>query len=147
MQGITTILGLVAAASMAIAAPANAVSANPAVAQWTIEGFTRTCNAADTSCTVSFTVDTHAGPSPQTGCSYVVTGSPASQTDVKNPVTCGPYSVTSGWSGQFGPGNGFTTWAVVNYAQRLIIFPAYSDSEIKNGVTYTPDKSYSPQTF
>ena len=31
-------------------------------------------------------------------------------------------------------------------ACRLIIFPAYSDAELPDGVTVTPDKSYNPQS-
>ena len=57
MQTITSLLGLVAAATLAVAAPApaKAVSAMAAVPQWTIEGFVRTCNSADTSCTHGWT--------------------------------------------------------------------------------------------
>lgn len=145
----TILLSLAAAASSALAAPAvearaEVVSAMAAAPQWIIQGFTRTCNAADTSCTVSFAVNTQ--QSPATACSYTITGSPASQAPA-NGVTCGPYTISSGWSGQFGPGNGFTTWSVVNYNQRLIVWPAYNDRELVNGVAVTPDKSYAPQNL
>jgi hypothetical protein len=40
------------------------------VAQGTIEGFTRTCNADDTCCTVSFAVDNGAGA--DTPCIHTV---------------------------------------------------------------------------
>jgi len=112
--------------------------------QWVIQGFTRTCNAADTSCTVSFAVNTQ--QSPATACSYTVTGSPASQAST-NGITCGPYTISSGWSGQFGPGNGFTTWSVVDFSKRLIVWPAYNDRELVNGAAVTPDKSYAPQNL
>lgn len=83
-----------------------------------------------------------------------------------------PYSVTSGWSGQFGPGNGFvrtypqpprtkttcpiittdtkapqTTFAVANYPANLIVYPAYTDKEVAAGTVVTPDKSYAPQSI
>ncbi len=149
MHFTTAFLGVVAAAaSKALAAPldtrSDTVSAMADVPQWKVKAFTRSCNAADTSCTVSFGIDTQT--SPTTSCSYTVTGSPASQTST-NGITCGAYTISSGWSGQFGPNNGFTTWSVVDWSKRLIVWPAYSDSELVNGVSVTPDKSYAPQTF
>ncbi|GAB1321101.1 hypothetical protein MFIFM68171_11311 [Madurella fahalii] len=143
------ILGLIAAASNAFAAPtmesrSEAVSAMAAVPQWTINSFTRTCNADDTSCTISFGVDTSTAP--VTNCSYTVTGAPASQAPTSG-IACGPYTISSGWSGQFGPDQGFTTWSVVDRSLRLIIWPAYTDRELVNGVAVTPDKSYAPQTL
>jgi len=149
MHASTVFLGLVAAASNAIAAPSlntrsQAVSAMAEVPQWTFKSFTRTCNADDTSCVVSFGVDTQTAP--VTNCSYTVTGAPASQTST-NGITCGPYTISSGWSGQFGPDNGFTTWSVVDWSQHLIVWPAYNDKELVNGQAVTPDKSYAPQTL
>ncbi|KXX81403.1 hypothetical protein MMYC01_203079 [Madurella mycetomatis] len=145
----TAILSLVAAASNAFAAPAlesrsEAVSAMAAVPQWTIKSFTRTCNAEDTSCTVSFGIDTKT--SPVIKCSYTVTGAPASRASTDG-IVCGPYTISSGWSGQFGPEEGFTTWSVVDWNRRLIAWPAYTDRELVNGVAVTPDKSYAPQTL
>lgn len=142
-------LGLVATASSAFAAPAvdtrsDAVSAMAAVPQWTIKSFTRTCNAENTSCAVSFGIDTQT--SPVTNCSYTVVGANANQAST-NGVTCGPYTISSGWSGQFGVDNGFTTWSVVDWSKRLIVWPAYSDRELVNGQAVTPDKSYAPQTL
>ncbi|KAJ4286171.1 hypothetical protein N0V88_008115 [Collariella sp. IMI 366227] len=145
----TVVLGLVAAATGALAAPAldtraDAVSAMAEVPQWKIKSFKRSCNSEDTSCDISFSIDTQAVPT--TSCSYTVTGTPASRAST-NGITCGPYTVTSGWSGQFGPENGFTTWSVVDWGKRLIVWPAYSDRELVNGVAVTPDKSYAPQTL
>lgn len=142
-------LSFIAVATGTFAAPAldtrsEAVSAMAAVPQWTIKSFTRNCNAADTSCTVSFGIDTQTAP--VTSCSYTVTGAPASQASTSG-ITCGPYTISSGWSGQFGPGNGFTTWSLVDWSQHLIAWPAYSDRELVNGAAVTPDKSYSPQTL
>lgn len=141
----TTVLSLLAGTSTALVLPrAEVVSAMAASPQWIIKDFTRTCNAADTSCTVSFGIDTQLAP--VTKCTYTVTGSPASRTDTSG-IVCGAYKVSSGWSGQFGPNNGFTTWAVVDEAKRLRTWPSYADSELVNGVAVTPDKSYAPQGF
>ncbi|KAF3765357.1 hypothetical protein M406DRAFT_321913 [Cryphonectria parasitica EP155] len=110
---------------------------------WTITSLVRTCDAADTSCTWSFGINNGTGTTP---CVETVTGSPASETN-GGPATCGVYTVTSGWSGQFGPGNGFTTFAVVNYAANLIVYPAYTDKQVQNGTVVTPDQSYTPQAL
>jgi hypothetical protein len=145
----TVLLGLVAAASSTFAAPtvdtrAESVSAMAEVPQWIVKSFTRTCNAGDTSCTVTFGIDTQTAP--VTSCSYTVTGAPASQAST-NGITCGPYTISSGWSGVFGPGNGFTTWSVVDWSKRLITWPSYADHELVNGQAVTPNKSYAPQTL
>ncbi|CAN8104105.1 unnamed protein product [Discula destructiva] len=119
----------------------DAVSMMAAVPAWTITSLSRSCDAADTKCTWSFGVNNGTGITP---CTEVVVGTPASQTN-GGPATCGVYTVTSGWSGQFGPGNGFTTFAVVNYAANLIAYPGYTDAEVAGGNAVTPDKSYAPQ--
>lgn len=145
----TIFLGFVAAASSAVAAPAidtraESVSAMAEVPQWIVKSFTRSCDKDDTSCNVKFGIDPQNAP--VTSCSYNVTGSPASQAST-NGITCGPYTISSGWSGVFGPGNGFTTWSVVDWSKRLIAWPAYADHELVNGRAVTPDKSYAPQTL
>ena len=146
MHASTVLLSLLSAAG-AIAAPAsNAVSAMAAVPQWTIKSYTRTCDSADTSCKVAFSVDTKVAGATVQACSFTLkkTGStPASQASIDN-VTCGVYKLSSGWSGQFGPNNGFTTLSVVDFSKKLIVWPSYSDSEVKNGKAVTPDKSYAP---
>ncbi|AEO57208.1 hypothetical protein MYCTH_2314963 [Thermothelomyces thermophilus ATCC 42464] len=144
MQYSTLLIGLLAAASSAFAAPApntrsEAVSAMADVPQWIIRSFTRTCNDDDTSCEISFGVDTQIAP--VTECSYNVTGNPASQTST-NGITCGPYTISSGWDPL-----GFTTWSVVDWSKHLIVWPAYSDAELVNGQPVTPDKSFAPQAL
>ena len=57
----------------------------------------------------------------------------------------GPFTVGSGWSGQFGPGNGFTTFSVVRGG--LIAYPAYRDVQLANGKSVRPDQSYTPQNL
>jgi hypothetical protein len=137
-------VGNSALAALAMSTRSDAVSAMAEVPQWKIKSLTRTCNAENTSCNVSFGIDTQTAP--VTACSYTVTGAPASQASTSG-ITCGPYTISSGWSGQFGAENGFTTWSVVDWSKRLIVWPAYSDRELVNGVAVTPDKSYAPQTL
>ncbi|KAI1073799.1 small secreted protein [Whalleya microplaca] len=143
MQFTTTILAAILSAT-ALAAPTPAAEVKSAMAdvpQWTIEGLKRVCDQADTSCTWSFGIDTHLAPT--TACSFTVTGSPASRTGSSGHV-CGDYTVSSGWSGQFGEGNGFTTLSVVDFGKKLITWPAYTDKQLANGAVVTPDLSYAP---
>ena len=141
MYFTSTLLAAVLATA-SVAAPTPAVQSQMATGTWTIQAFTRTCNAADTSCNYSFTVNPNDGTKQL--CTYTVTGAPASRA-TKNPAACGAYQISSQWSGQFGPTNGFTTFAVVK--GRQIIYPAYSDREITNGKAASPDKSYTPQNL
>lgn len=147
MQLTAAILALASVAGT-IAAPApvpgTAKSMMANVAEWTIEKMTRTCNSGNTSCVWSFHIDTHtASPTP---CTFTVTGNPASQSP-ENGAQCGPFTVTSGWSGQFGPGNGFTTLSVIDYSSKLIVWPAYTDVQLSHGALVTPDQSYAPVTL
>jgi len=136
MQFTTAILAALAAAT-SLAAPAELVSrADP---QWTIVGLKRVCDAADTSCTWSFKIDTHLATA--TACSFTTKGKPASQA-AGTGANCGSYTVTSGWSGQFGAGNGFTTLAIKDNKQNKITWPAYTDKQLAGGKTVTPDQSY-----
>ncbi|TLS29442.1 hypothetical protein PpBr36_03799 [Pyricularia pennisetigena] len=129
----TTLIALLA--STAAAAPVSTVAAT-----WTINSFKRTCNDADTVCKVEFGIN-------GTACSYEVkAASEASRASVSG-VVCGPYQVTSGWSGQFGPGNGFTTWSVADWSKKLIAFPSYADRDIPNGQVVTPDRSFAVQAL
>ncbi|KAI8625941.1 hypothetical protein F5Y19DRAFT_448471 [Xylariaceae sp. FL1651] len=134
MQFTTTVIAAILSASTVFAAPA-------AIPNWTMQGLKRVCNAADTSCTWSFGINTNTGAA-VTPCSFVVTGAPASQSNSNGNQACGTFSVSSGWSGQFGPGNGFTTLAVYNNANKQIAWPAYTDVELAGGKTVTPDKSW-----
>ncbi|KAJ5779491.1 hypothetical protein N7457_007211 [Penicillium paradoxum] len=132
-------------ASSAFAAPtASSKSMMAASPQWTIQNTKRVCNTEDTSCTWTFGIYPGAGDA--TACKYVVKGSPASQSD-GGPVNCGEFTVTSGWSGQFGEGNGFTTLSVVKNDVRQIIWPAYTDNQVAEGKVVQPDQSYAPVTL
>ena len=122
----------------------TAVDARAAIPDWVIENFTRVCTPGDAACAVSFTINTQNGAA-ETPCAYQVNGNSAGRKEV-NGITCGAYKVSSAWSGQFGPENGFTTWAVVNEGQRLLVWPAYTDKELAQGPV-TPNRSYTPSAF
>ncbi|KFH41657.1 hypothetical protein ACRE_076110 [Hapsidospora chrysogenum ATCC 11550] len=142
---LTTLLATSALAAPA-PEPATGVKSMATAATWTIENMKRTCNKADTSCAWSFTIN--AGGA-KTACSYNVKKSgktPASRSPNKG-TDCGVYTVTSGWSGQFGEGNGFTTLSVVNNPKRLIAWPAYTDKQLQNGKVVKPNQSYPVQAL
>lgn len=103
----------------------------------------RVCNDADTSCTWTFGIDNGAKHQP---CKYIVKGDPASEAN-GGPTTCGAYTVTSGWSGQFGEKNGFTTLSVVDSESRQIVWPAYTDKQLDGGDVVDPDQSYTPSVL
>jgi hypothetical protein len=149
MQFATVLIGAAALlSSSALAAPTSASSSsyrpggqqNPI--EWTIRSLRRTCTPEDSECAWSFSIQdldvVHI-------CRFNVharDGKPASQTDLVDAATCGPFAITTGWSlfeGQ--PGTGFTTMGMVKGS--LIAYPSYSDSEIpKDGTSVKPDKKF-----
>lgn len=147
MQFTQTIIAAIFAASTAYAAPtaASATSMAAAAPEWSFLNFQRVCNSDDTSCTWTFGVNENKG-NPDHACKFVVTGSTASQR-AGGPAACDDYTITSGWSGQFGPGNGFTTLAVVNNRERLIAYPAYTDKELASGKPVSPNRKYPAQNL
>ncbi|KAI3324196.1 hypothetical protein HD806DRAFT_62653 [Xylariaceae sp. AK1471] len=134
MQFTTTVIAAILSASSVFAAPA-------AIPQWTVTNIKRVCNAGDTSCAWSFGINTNTGAA-VTPCSFQITGTPASHSNLSPPVACGTFSVSAGWSGQFGPGNGFTTVAIFNNANKQIAWPAYTDTELAGGNVISPNKSW-----
>lgn len=133
-------------ASTAVAAPVSTAAAE----EWTLQGVTRTCNEADTSCAWSFSISTGIANTTATPCPYVVNAtadSPKASQANGGPTACGAFTVLSGWSGQFGPGEGFTTLSIVDYPNKLIAYPAYKDTELVNGTAVTPDRSYPVQSL
>ncbi|KAH6884792.1 hypothetical protein B0T10DRAFT_96397 [Thelonectria olida] len=143
---LTALLCLFTASAMAApaAVPENAKSMMAATPMWTIRNMKRVCNSADTQCVYTFRIDT-TGPS-STDCKYIHNGKPASETS-GGPAQCGKFAVTSGWSGQFGPNNGFTTLSVVHTEARQIIWPAYTDKQLDGGQVVKPDQAYAPQSL
>ena len=99
--------------STVIAAPITepALDISAAATQWTLQAFTRTCNAADTSCKYSFTINPR--DSTLTICSYLIHASKQASHASYSNIKCGKFVISSSWSGQFGPGNGFQTLGVV----------------------------------
>ena len=132
--------GLFASSAFAAPADTSAKSMMADTPQWTLQDTKRVCDTEDTSCTWTFGIYPGAGDA--TPCTYIVEGAPASRAN-GGPATCGEYTVTSGWSGQFGEENGFTTLSIVNEA-RQIIWPAYTDKQLAGGVVVKPDQSYAP---
>ncbi|KAL4803946.1 hypothetical protein BDV18DRAFT_162356 [Aspergillus unguis] len=138
----TLLLAVLGLTSSTLAAPAAAKSMMTNTS-WTITSLKRVCNKADTSCTWTFGIDN--GSSNQ-ACTLKVQGEAASEAN-GGPATCGPYTVTSGWSDQFGADNGFTTLSVVDNKSKQIVWPAYTDKQLDGGKVVTPDQSYTPSVL
>ncbi|KAJ5864170.1 uncharacterized protein N7529_006086 [Penicillium soppii] len=142
MQLTQLLLATGLVASSAFAAPvAETKSMMAATPQWTIQNAKLVCNAANTACNWTFGI--YPGSGAATACTVPLNGNTASHTN-GGPVTCGGYTVTSGWSGYFGEGNGFTTLSVVDNKSRQIIWPAYTDKQVAGGAVVKPDQSYAP---
>lgn len=146
MQLTTIFAAVMAAASTAYAAPAAEADAAAAKSMmsggsWTIENFKRTCGPKGKLCTYDYGINANGQVQ---HCNYEVGGSPASRASYNN-VKCGPYTVSSNWSGQFGEGQGFQTLAIVNGKQ--IIYPAYTDNQLASMQAVKPDQSYTPQSL
>ncbi|KAI1655745.1 hypothetical protein F4813DRAFT_391320 [Daldinia decipiens] len=140
---ISALLSIVAFSAAALAQPLS-MAAN--AAQWTITGLSRAVDAADTSSDWTFGIDNGAGV---TAVKYTVKsagGAPATRSN-GGPVTVGDFTITSGWSGQFGDDKGFTTFSVVDNAKRQIVYPSYTDAQLKSGQVVTPDQSYPVQNL
>ncbi|KAJ5248782.1 hypothetical protein N7468_000233 [Penicillium chermesinum] len=146
MQITQFFLSTLLAASAVVAAPTPAETRKSMMAadsQWTIEGLKRVCDKGNTTCTWTFGIDT--GSAVQK-VKYVVhkSGDTGANDANGGPSTFGDFTITSGWSGQFGPGNGFTTLSVVDNKLKEIIYPAYTDAQLAGGKVVTPDQSYTP---
>ncbi|KAI2622818.1 surface protein 1 [Xylaria nigripes] len=111
---------------------------------WTFENMTRTCDGKDTSCTWTFGINDNDPNGTIRQCIYTVeatASAPASQS-YGGPGMCAAYIITSAWSGQFGPGQGFTIMAVIDNANQLIVYAGYRDSNVKDGAVVKPDLSF-----
>ena len=142
----TLLTTLLATSALAAPAPAPEVKSMATSTTWTIEGVKRVCDSADTSCAWTFTINA-AGAKTAAAFTTKKSGStPASQAP-NTGSTSGPYRITSGWSGQFGPGQGFTTLSVVNQSKKQIAWPAYTDKQLAGGKVVKPDQSYPVQAL
>ncbi|KAI5864287.1 hypothetical protein GGS23DRAFT_563690 [Durotheca rogersii] len=133
---------LSALASATLAAPLS--MAAPAATEWTIQSLSRTCDEGDKTCQWEFGINTGEDRVAPVHVKYIVDATkaaPASRA-AGGPQTFGKFTVTSTWSGQFGEGLGFTTLSIVDYAKKLIVYPAYTDGQLASGAVVTPDQSY-----
>ncbi|KAG6053932.1 hypothetical protein E4U17_004229 [Claviceps sp. LM77 group G4] len=149
MHFTQTIFAALLAATSALAAPAAVEKSMMAtdIPDWTFEGVKRNCDSADNQCVVEFQINPKRFS--RTYVRFITnrnggTGASQSNGAAQN---FGDYTVTSGWSGQFGPNNGFTTFAVVDNKDRLIAYPSYTDAQFANGRVVSPDQSYKPQNL
>ncbi|KAH6983426.1 hypothetical protein BGZ61DRAFT_388396 [Ilyonectria robusta] len=148
MQFSAAFLATILSATTVFAAPAPAGEAVSMMAkgpQWTFQGLNRKCDTADKTCTWNFKINT--GAAAATSCTYVVKSAkatPKASRSSGGPSKCGDFTITSGWSGQFGEGNGFTTLSVVSNSKKQIVWPAYTDKQLAGGKTVKPDQAYAP---
>lgn len=117
---IAALAGLLSAS--AFAAPVEERADAAATTQWTIQNMKRVCNDADTSCTYSFSINTH-GATPVTPCKFTIHGASASEQQTFNHA-CGVFSVGTGWNSQ-----GFVVMPTLWSAKGLQAYPSYSDAE------------------
>ncbi|KAI1324724.1 hypothetical protein F5Y16DRAFT_380208 [Xylariaceae sp. FL0255] len=125
------------AATSVYAAPTTAA----AIPNWTLTSVNRACDSANDKCVWTFGINTNTGAA-ATPCTFAITGANASEGNLTTPILCGAFKVTAGWSGQFGPGNGFTTLSVFDTANSQIAWPAYTDKQLANGAVVKPDMSW-----
>ena len=138
----TATAALTLLAGTAIAAPFHSMAAS---GQRAFIGVKRVCDTADTVCTWTFGISDGTATTP---CQFQTkkvgnscTSTPASQAPNLGSM-CGVLQVTSGWSGQFGAGQGFTTLSIVNPGLKTISYPSYTDKELAGGKVVSPDRSY-----
>ena len=136
-----------------LAAPTqSSQSMMAAIPQWTIESLNRDCGSPPyTNCTWNFNIDTHASGVKPTVCKYVVYGdskTPGWQS-AGGPSKCGDYQITSQWSNQFGsdPHDTFTVLSVIDEKKHLIVYPGYTDQQLRYAAHVKPDQSYAPQSL
>ncbi|KAI8623558.1 surface protein 1 [Xylariaceae sp. FL1651] len=143
MQLTTSLLALFSSTALA------ATLSTFASTEWTLQSLTRVCDATDSSCTWKFGINTNEAGVAVTPCTYVVNSTAAATASQSNggPISCGVFNITSGWSGQFGPGQGFTVISVVDYAKKLIVYAGYTDAMVGNGTVVNPDLSFPVQTL
>ncbi|ROV93200.1 hypothetical protein VMCG_08718 [Cytospora schulzeri] len=112
--------------------------------KWTMRSMRRTCNHHDTECEWFFYIDTDHHSRRPTECHFFVRGHRASRTDTQG-HKCGHFTVSSGWSGQFGPGQGFTVLSVVDPVDNLIAWPGYTDKQLETCETIS-QREYAEDT-
>ncbi|KAM0347690.1 hypothetical protein ACHAPU_004705 [Fusarium lateritium] len=145
MKFSAAVFTFLAATGVSAAPAAETVNMMASSPQWTIRDAKRYCRSDDSICNWKFGIDTGSGT--PVVCKYDVKGPGASKKTAAGPGTCGDFTITSGWSGQFGADQGFTTLSVVSNSKRQIIWPAYTDKQLAGAKIVKPDQSYSPASL
>ncbi|CAJ0550898.1 Ff.00g108280.m01.CDS01 [Fusarium sp. VM40] len=145
MKFSAAVFTFLAATGVSAAPAAETVNMMASSPQWTIRDAKRYCRSDDSICNWKFGIDTGNGKPFE--CRYDVKGPGASKKAAGGPSTCGDFTITSGWSGQFGADQGFTTLSVVSNSKRQIIWPAYTDKQLAGAKIVKPDQSYAPATL
>lgn len=139
---------IVAFAATALAAPARIMS--QAGETWTIENLQRRCTSTPKNeCVWTFRINTHTSGVASTDVRYIVNGTstiPPSRA-VGGPSTFGKYTVTSTWSDYFGVEEAWTTMSVIDYKRGVLVYPAYTDKQLKGGSIVKPDQTYVPEAL
>ncbi|QUC20519.1 uncharacterized protein UV8b_04760 [Ustilaginoidea virens] len=141
-----TIVAALLAATSAVAAPVadGPVNMMATVPRVIFEHVVRNCDAGDNSCTTTFTINPQRFDKQYVSFVNTRNGDTPASRNAGAAQSFGDYTITSGWSGQFGPGNGFTVFSVVDHKHKLITYPSYTDKQLANGQVVTPDQSYAP---
>ncbi|KAM0240157.1 hypothetical protein ACHAP5_008013 [Fusarium lateritium] len=144
MKFSAAVFTFLAATGVSAAPAAETVNMMASTPQWTIRDAKRYCRSDDSICNWKFGIDTGNGKPFE--CRYDVKGPKASK-KAGGPSTCGDFTITSGYSDQFGADQGFTTLSVVSNSKRQIIWPAYTDKQLAGAKIVKPDQSYAPATL
>ncbi|KAI6374396.1 hypothetical protein MCOR25_003185 [Pyricularia grisea] len=118
---------------------------------WKIKNFNRKCTSGgngndeskDKDCTIKFEIEQPGKSSSK--CEYKIDTLRASISNHKCNDNGNEYNIGAQWSDFFGADKGFTTLSVVDQKNNRIVWPAYSDTELKNGQNFSPDKTYKSQ--
>lgn len=116
------------------AANSNAIATARQTTQWTMRNVQRPCAQGNAACAWNFDIDT--GAPPTRHCSFRTPGPSASIGGVK----CGDFRIGVGYNSQ----RRFTVLSVVRAG--LIIYPGYTDQQLRGGRVVTPDQAYTPRS-
>ncbi|KAJ4267138.1 hypothetical protein NW762_003237 [Fusarium torreyae] len=145
MKFSAAVFTAIAATGVAAAPAVETVNMMASTPQWTIRDAKRYCRSDDSICNWKFGIDT--GNGKPTECRFDVKGPGASKKKTAGPSKCGDFTITSGYSDQFGADQGFTTLSVVSNSKRQIIWPAYTDKQLAGAKIVKPDQSYAPASL
>ncbi|KAK7914171.1 hypothetical protein PG985_011874 [Apiospora marii] len=112
----------------------NAAVAARQSTQWTMRNAQRPCAQGNTACAWNFDIDT-GGAFPTQHCSFRTPGPSASFGGVR----CGDFRIGVGYNSE----GRFTVLSVVRAG--LVIYPGYTDQQLRGGHVVTPDQAYTPR--